>query len=166
MKKIFFFFLPAVVWFLGATAASGGNCASPPTAHDPKAVADSVRQAEIAAEIAYQKTQPPMDWARVMREDSLIRVGYQRAGGEDRYHRWQPALQTLFDEFKNDRTPENKRKLMDFIAEHRMCLIVPKPFTDEMMKTPVHPHPRLIMWEPKELSEYLDLFIHHTRPEK
>lgn len=132
---------------------------------DPQAVADSARAAEIAANQGGDWS--PETIERLRREDSLIRAGYERAGGEDVYNRWLPTQERLFQEFKKNRTVENKRKLMDFIAEHKMCLIVPKPFTKEMLAAPpVNPHPMLIMWDPDELSEYLDLFMQREMPQR
>ena len=135
---------------------------------DPQAAADSARAAEIRQEEALGDHEwTPAIIVRVQREDSLIRAGYERAGGEDVYNRWLPTQELLFQEFKKNRTLENKRKLMDFIAEHKMCLIVPKPFTKEMLAAPpVNPHPMLIMWEPDELSEYLDLFMQREMPQR
>lgn len=132
---------------------------------DPRAAADSVRAAELAADRGADRT--PETIARIQREDSLVRVGYERAGGEEAYNRWLPTQTLLFQEFKKNRTPANKQKLMDFIAEHKMCMIVPKPFTKEMLAAPpVNPHPLLILWEPEELSEYLDLFMQRGQAEK
>ncbi len=132
---------------------------------DPQAAADSARATEIAANRGGNWS--PETIERLQREDSLIRAGYERAGGEDVYNRWLPTQELLFQEFKKNRTLENKRKLMDFIAEHKMCMIVPKPFTKEMLAAPpVNPHPMLIMWEPDELSEYLDLFMQREMPQR
>ena len=91
---------------------------------DPQAGADSARATEIAANRGGNWS--PETIERLQREDSLIRAGYERAGGEDVYNRWLPTQELLFQEFKKNRTLENKRKLMDFIAEHKMCMIVPK----------------------------------------
>lgn len=132
---------------------------------DPQVVADSVRAAEIQREEALVDQEwTPAIIARVQREDSLIRVGYERAGGEEAYNRWLPMQEILFKEFLENRTQANKQKLMDYIAEHKMCLIVPQPFTKEMLRGEQAPeergiHPRLILWEPEKISRYLDFFM-------
>lgn len=132
---------------------------------DPQVVADSVRAAEIQREEALEDQEwTPAIIARVQREDSLIRVGYERAGGEEAYNRWLPMQEILFKEFLENRTQANKQKLMDYIAEHKMCLIVPQPFTKEMLRGEQAPedrgiHPRLILWEPEKISRYLDFFM-------
>lgn len=132
---------------------------------DPQVAADSVRAAEIRQEEALVNQEwTPAIIARVQREDSLIRVGYERAGGEEAYNRWLPMQEVLFKEFLENRTQANKQKLMDYIAEHKMCLIVPQPFTKEMLRGEQAPedrgiHPRLILWEPEKISRYLDFFM-------
>lgn len=134
------------------------------SACDPQAVADSTRAAEVAKYRAESEPWPPEVYVRLLREDSLIRVGYERVGGEKEYNRWLSMQEMLFNEFLENCTLENKRKLMDFMAEHNMFLVVPKPITKEWLAGDIPPedrgiHPRLILWESDDVSDYLDRII-------
>lgn len=161
MKK--YTFVLSFVFIVMSIWACGQRAMQPEV--DPQAAADSARVAEIRQEEALGDHEwTPAIIARVQREDSLIRAGYERAGGEDVYNRWLPMQEILFKEFLKNRTQANKQKLMDYIAEHNMCLIVPQPFAKEMLRGEQAPedrgiHPRLILWEQEKISKYLDFFL-------